>query len=258
MICNALNALHVLTQSTPLHPGSQTCNMGTRSLHAGETPSNLARKGYDQKAQAYASWSASLESPRLQWLDKLFTNLATTTSDLRGLKIVELGCGNGVPTALRIAQLTGRVIGLDISATQIEISRENFQSAGIEVDGNAVELREEDILESVFDTNSVDAICAFYAIIHLSVPEQETLLGRCFQWLRPDGCILFNMATRKSVEGHEVTQDWLGMTAYWASAGTDGTRSVLEKIGFKIIETGATFERGDADFTWFICRKPVI
>jgi SAM-dependent methyltransferase len=250
-----------------------------RPLHPTESPSSIARTGYDAGAQQYLTWTNSLASPRMTWLDKFLTYISSSSSStstskpahddthqtqppspspspLQGLRILELGCGAGVPTTLHIAKTTGGVVGLDISEAQIELARKYFSEAGVEVDGEAVQLRAVDILEAEFPEGGFDGICAFYSIIHLAVEDQEVLLRRCFDWLRPGGWLLFNMGTQASGDGGMVVEGWLGaMKAYWASPGAEGMRRVLERIGYEVRETGRDHVEGDADFTWFVGRR---
>lgn len=228
--------------------------MQTHSLRADETPSALSREGYNMSAQRYLEWTLSLPSPRLAWLEKLFQYLGQHT--LPASHVLELGCGAGVPCTIKLAQTVDKVVARDISSTQLDLARKHFREAGVPVDndnGN-VELREADMLTLAFPGASFNAICAFYSIVQLSQEGQRLVLERSFGWLKPGGYMLFN-ATKDASEG-VVMEDWLGMKAFCAGFGTEGTLRVVEDIGFEIIECETIETEGDAPFTWIIARKP--
>lgn len=227
--------------------------MQTRPLKADETPSDLSRNGYNASAHRYLVWTTSLPSPRLVWLEKLLQHLGPSTRSTA--RVLELGCGAGVPCTLKLAQTVGQLVATDISSAQLDLARKHFQEAGISIDdGNGkCEFREADMLTLSFPNASFDAICAFYSFIQLSTPGQLLMLQRSFQWLRPGGYILLNVTTNPS-EG-AVMEDWLGMKAFWAGSGTQATLSEMSDIGFGIVERETIETEGDAAFTWIIAKK---
>lgn len=227
--------------------------MQTRPLKADETPSDLSRNGYNASAHRYLEWTTSLPSPRLVWLEKLLQRLGPSTRSTA--RVLELGCGAGVPCTLKLAQTVGQLVATDISSAQLDLARKHFQEAGISIDdGNGkCEFREADMLTLSFPNASFDAICAFYSFIQLSQPGQLLMLQRSFQWLRPGGYILLNV-TKDPSEG-TVMEDWLGMNAFWAGSGTQVTLSEMSDIGFEIVERETIETEGDAAFTWIIAKK---
>lgn len=228
--------------------------MQTRSLEAEENPSDLSQEGYNASARQYLEWTSSMPSPRLAWLDKLFKHLGPST--LPTARILELGCGAGIPSTLKLAQTVDYVIATDISSTQLELARKHFREAGVMIDSEdgRVEFREADMVTLSFPNASFDAVCAFYSIIQLSQLHQKLILERSFGWLKPGGYILLNVSAEVS-EG-VVMEGWLGMTAFWAGLGTEGTLSGMRQIGFEVVEWETIEVDGDAAFTWIIAKKP--
>jgi len=225
-----------------------------RELKADETPSDLSRTGYNKAAHQYLEWTSSQPSPRLAWLDKLFQNLGAST--LPTARVLELGCGAGVPSTLMLAKTVDKVVATDISSTQLELARQHFHKAGIETsdENGKVDLREADMVALSFPAASFDAICAFYSIIQLSTADQRLVLERGFEWLKPGGYLLINVAKEASTGA--VLEGWNGMDAFWAAFGTEGTLRVLGEIGFEVVEQETIEIEGDAAFTWIIARKP--
>jgi len=230
--------------------------MQKRSLKADETPSDLSRKGYNKSALQYLEWTSSLPSPRLAWLDKLFQYLGPLT--LPTAHVLELGCGAGIPCTLKLAKTVDRVVGTDISSTQLDLARQYFREAGLETsdDNSKVELREADMIALSFPPASFDAICAFYSIIQLSAPDQKLVLKRGFEWLKPGGYVLINVS--KDASPGSVMEGWNGMDAcYWSGYGTEGTLREMGEIGYDVVEQETIETEGDATFTWIIARKPI-
>ena len=228
-------------------------------LH-GEDIKALARNGYNASAQRYFDWNSSLPSPRLEWLDKCFLHVQAASNTVSpvwsNLYALELGCGAGVPTTLKLAQVCKHVTGVDISSAQLGIARTKFEDAGVLED--KYELREADMAALTFPESSFDGICAFYSIIHLPLQEQRAVLEKMHTWLKPGGFTLFNVGAQASGEDGEVEEDWLGMRAFWASYGTEGILKIVKEIGFGIVECDTVQIEGDAAFTWIIARKPEI
>jgi SAM-dependent methyltransferase len=74
-------------------------------------------RGYDLVADRYARLEGDVGAwPRLEWLDRLLDALPDSS------RVLDVGCGNGVPATQRMAQ-RHHPIGVDISAVQIECAR---------------------------------------------------------------------------------------------------------------------------------------
>lgn len=232
--------------------------MRTRNLRPEETPQGLARDGYNKSAGRYAEWSATLPSHREDWTARLIKYLGVDAATAR---VLELGCGAGLPTSLDLARAVGKVIATDISSAQIELAQKNLQDAQVSCSSNVsgdskVALLEADMLKLEFGSGSIDAVVAFHSVIHLSLSDQRVLLERVFSWLRPGGLFLFNVGAGEVDEG-SVAEGWLGMEgAYWSSFGTEGSRKVVREIGFEIVEDDVIEVKNDATFLWMIVRKP--
>jgi ubiquinone/menaquinone biosynthesis C-methylase UbiE len=86
-------------------------------------PKQIVARGYDEVAQRYLEWSALRpSSARLHYLNLALDRIA------RDAKVLELGCGAGIPMTAALAD--GReVTGVDLSAVQIELARRNVPTA---------------------------------------------------------------------------------------------------------------------------------
>src|SRR4249920_445047 len=80
-------------------------------------PRDIVRDGYDLVSQAYRADDFPLEGSHYgQWLPRLVAQLP------RGGRVLDLGCGCGVPVARALAA-EFRVTGVDLSPVQIERAR---------------------------------------------------------------------------------------------------------------------------------------
>lgn len=236
--------------------GAETASV-SRKLKPGEDPQTLARDGYNNAAQSYLDWTSSLPDFRIQWLHKLLEHLQhINTTRLSDSRCLELGCGAGVPATLKLAQTCAHVTGVEISSVQIELAKSTFRDAGIS--DSKFEFVESDMTAASFHDDSFDIVCAFYSIIHLSLEDQRNVLGRIYRWMTPGGLFLFNVATTPTSEDGNVNENWLGMTAYWASFGEEKTLKILREMGYVVMEHQVQESKGDAAFTWIIVMRPLM
>lgn len=86
-------------------------------------PKRIVADGYDQIAETFLAWAQRGSSVvRERYLQALRTQLPD------GARVLDLGCGAGVPVARRLAERFD-VTGVDISRRQIELARENVPNA---------------------------------------------------------------------------------------------------------------------------------
>ncbi|MBI4172502.1 MAG: class I SAM-dependent methyltransferase [Actinobacteria bacterium] len=79
--------------------------------------------GYDAMAEHYLVWGGEIEGDRRhRFLDEFARRLPD------GARVLDLGCGAGIPTT---KQLAGRfaVVGADISEAQLRLARANVPNA---------------------------------------------------------------------------------------------------------------------------------
>jgi SAM-dependent methyltransferase len=119
-----------------------------------------------------------------------------------GAKVLDLGCGAGVPTTWELAQRFN-VTGVDISARQISLAQQNVPEA---------HFVQADITQLDFPPASFDAVAAFYSIIHVPRQEQPKLLQDIASWLRPGGLLVATMGTH-SIKA-DYAEDFLGVLMY--------------------------------------------
>ncbi|MEU5848639.1 class I SAM-dependent methyltransferase [Saccharopolyspora shandongensis] len=202
-------------------------------------PRRVVEKGYDRIAHHYAEWIEEIhDDPRLRFLTELTDRLPSAAS------AVDLGCGSGKPCTAILAEHHD-VLGVDVSATQLELARQNVPRA---------RFMREDATRLRLDPGSVDAVTAFYSITHLPRDEHAALFARIARWLRPGGHFL---ATLGCGETDGTVDDWLGVPMFFSSFDAQRNRELLEEAGFALLIDEIVTMRepeGPVTFQWVLAR----
>jgi cyclopropane fatty-acyl-phospholipid synthase-like methyltransferase len=199
----------------------------------------LVRDGYDRIAAAYNDSRGTAATASLDLLDDLPA----------GSRVLDLGCGAGVPVARRLA-LRHRVVGVDLSRSMLSLAR--TQAPG-------VELILGDMDSIAFAPASFDAVVSFYAIFHLPRERQPALFARMHRWLRPGGALLVSTARTDEAA---YTEEFFGVEMYWSHYGRDAYRLMIADTGFTIADERTLPHGYDDDgapkerHPLFFARKP--
>jgi cyclopropane fatty-acyl-phospholipid synthase-like methyltransferase len=159
-------------------------------------------------------------------------------------RVLELGCGPGVPATQWLASRKYRVTAVDVSARQLELARLCVRK---------VTLLKADMIELRLPPESFDAVVSFYAIIHVPREEQAALVGRIYSWLRPGGAFLANWAL-SDWEGREENWEGWGAPMWWSHFSADANLDMLRGAGFRI-ESAEERESGGERWLWVLARK---
>lgn len=205
-------------------------------------PKEIVARGYDRIAESYVEWAAGARvEERERYTALVLQSLPP------GSRVLDLGCGAGVPTTKLLA---GRfvVTGVDISERQIELARKNVP--------DAMFVRA-DMASLNFPPRSFDGVAAFYSITHVPREEHPGLLRRIAGWLRAGGVLVAALGSRPS-EG-DIEEDWLGAPMYFSHYGSETNRRLVEAAGLEVVN--AVDETSDEDgapatFLWVVARKP--
>jgi SAM-dependent methyltransferase len=204
-------------------------------------PKRVVEQGYDRIAERHLGWIHGIRvDERALYTSVLLNGLPA------GAEVLDLGCGAGVPTTRQLARRF-RVTGVDISARQIALARQDVPEA---------QFIQADITQLDFAPASFDAVSAFYAIIHVPRQEQSKLLRDIALWLRPGGLLVATMGARSMKADYD--EDFLGAPMYWSSFDSETNRRLVEEAGLDVIsareETAEEFgER--VTFLWVVAQK---
>jgi SAM-dependent methyltransferase len=221
-----------------------------------DNPKQLVSQAYDHIAQWYLDWATSQRSPREHYTDKLLSHTPPSP------RILELGCGAGLPITRMLLDRGAEVVANDISAKQVEMARARCPQAT---------LIEGDMLALDFEPASFDGVVAFYSIFHLPRAEQKGMFAKIHSWLKPGGWIVFNLAT---LDEEEVHGEFLGHGMFWSSYSVEDSKAMVADVGLEVVEAEVLeagevkFDEGDVKpldendpdygvkFLWVVARKP--
>jgi SAM-dependent methyltransferase len=206
------------------------------------SPKRIVSEGYDAVAERYLCWSAGIpDAARTRYTQALLDGLE------QGARVLELGCGAGVPTTRALAAKFA-VIGVDISARQIELARTTIPDATFfQADMTALD----------FPLASFDGVCAFFSLIHVPREEQPPLLAHIASWLRPGGLFVATMGVRDT-DG-DVEDDWLGAPMYFSHYDAATNRALVEQAGLRLVSANEETQEEDGQpviFLWVVARRP--
>ncbi len=200
----------------------------------------VVERGYDSISDSFLEWRDRIvDDPRRAWAEAFTSRLND------GARILELGCGAGVPDTKLLAERF-RVTGVDISGEQIARARMNVPTADfIQADFTALEL----------EPGQFDAVAAFYSFNHVPRDLLVGLFARIHTWLVPGGLLLASFGTSDT---EAWTGDWLGTTMFFSSFPPETTRRLLSEAGFELDldELVPMLEpEGEVAFHWVLAHR---
>jgi len=194
---------------------------------------NVVKRGYDKIAESYQANRHEFDNTK---------ELQEFASFLpKNAKILDVGCGAGVPVAKFLVESGFQVVGIDFSEKMLKLARRNVtQATFVMKDMTKLDLAE----------NSFDGLTAFYSIIH--VPrEKHPLLFKSFnRILKPNGIMLVCMGP----DEWEATENYYGTKMFWSQYGPEKSLQLVKDAGFEVI-FDKILERGKERHYWILARN---
>ena len=198
------------------------------------------RRGYDAVSYLYRG-DDDEDLSRRAWVEALVRRMPS------GARVLDLGCGCGVPVARDLAAAGLAVTGVDLSDVQVERAR------ALVPDATFVRADATDPRQVSFPDGSFDAVICLYMLIHVPLAEQPSLLTRIASWLAPGGILLLT-AGHQAWTGTE--ENWLGGGApmWWSHAGAATYRRWLGEADL-VVETEEFVPEDGSGHVVFWCRR---
>lgn len=180
---------------------------------------DLVRRGYDEISRAYRDdegranpgGDEGTESYE-RWVDDLAKLIRPRA------RVLDLGCGAGVPATKLLTDRSFDVLGVDISAVQIERARQLVPGANFEL---------ADMVTWEHEPASFDAVVSFYALIHVPLDDQQDLFAKIRRWLRPAGHLLAIVGAQRWTG----IEDYFGAPMFWDHEDRDTYLGWLKAAG---------------------------
>jgi 2-polyprenyl-3-methyl-5-hydroxy-6-metoxy-1,4-benzoquinol methylase len=198
----------------------------------------LVKEGYEKGDYAVRFRSSS----QLNALEKRFIDRMTALIPAAA-KILDLGCGTGIPFAKYLAGKGFRITGIDFASKHIAAARMNVSEATF---------IENDFSKLDFGSERFHAIIAMYSIFHIPRGEQNTLFSKMHNLLQRGGVVLMTLGTSST---EEQSENWAGASMAWSSFDTAAYEAMIAMAGFEIIESEYEGQPGEEEYHWWVLAK---
>jgi len=180
-------------------------------------PRRVVRDGYERVADAYLA-SRPRDGADLAWLPDLIGAVVP------GGRVLDAGCGAGVPVAARLLGAGLEVVGVDLAVTQLDRARRL---------GGRLRVVQGDLAALPLPDRSVDGVVSFYAVIHVPRDDHPRVFDEFRRVLRPGGCALLCLGARDLPADHDPTS-WLGTPMYWSHFDGPTNLALLDRCGLTV------------------------
>jgi len=186
-----------------------------------------------------------MESADVRALDQLLNALTP------GSWVLDAGCGAGRPIAARLAAAGHRVVGVDFAVAQLALASHNVPEGAYVC---------QDLTALGLAPAAFDAVCSYYAIIHIPRQEHAGILAAFHRALRPGGYAFLCLGAADLDDDYD--DDYFGVRMYWSHYDGPTNLALLREAGFDVLWSQFVSDSlGDsppaAGHLFVLARKPV-
>ena len=204
-----------------------------RELEGLAEKEELVRQGYDLMAGDYHDTRHIFSNTKEL---EAFTSLLP-----RNAKVVDVGCGAGVPVTKFLVDSGLSVTGVDFSESMLNLATKNVPEATF-VKQNMTELD--------FKDDTFDGLTACYAIIHVPREKHGPLFQTFHRILKPNGIMLITMGST----GWEGTAAFHGVPMFWSHYAPEKTLQIVTDAGFEILFDKLIRDGGETHY-WILAKN---
>ena len=170
-----------------------------------------------------------------------------------GARVLDLGCGTGVPTTRQMTDAGFEVVGIDLSRRMVQLAREYVPAATFH-QLDIADLRP----GGPHDLGRFDAVAAFFSLLMLPRVEIPLALQTIRHLLVPGGLFVLSMV-EADVDNYAIP--FLGNTIRVSGYVLEDLHKVIEAGGFEIVkEDSYTYAPAVADVppeeqVFLCCRR---
>tara|TARA_Y100000034_G_C6810723_1_gene364310 strand:- start:81 stop:674 length:594 start_codon:yes stop_codon:yes gene_type:complete len=194
----------------------------------------IVKKGYDEgKYENYYNRKSSKLLP----FDKFMCDELTSRLD-KNYKILDLGCGNGLPYDKYFVKNKFNLTGIDISERHIELAKKNVNAKF-------------SVGEFFSAKGKYNAIVSFFSIFHIPRTEHLKLLKKINSLLKKEGYILITLGAKSM--NCAINPNFVGAPMAWSSYSVENNKKLVERAGFTILM--AVEDYRTEKHLWILAKK---
>jgi SAM-dependent methyltransferase len=200
----------------------------------------IIRKGYE-KGDYISAYRMSKEPNRFEkaFMDRLLSEMPEGPKP----KVLDLGCGAGIPFDSYLASRGCDITGIDITEKHLALARKNVPKARfIMGDFSRMKLK-----------GKFDAVISFYAIFHIPREEHLRMFKKIKSLLTDGGIALLTLGAVGS--GYTEYGNWPGGLMAWDSYDSKTYEEMLKGIGFRVLKTKFEGRRNTPEYHFWILVK---
>ncbi|TVL94495.1 class I SAM-dependent methyltransferase [Streptomyces sp. SAJ15] len=149
-----------------------------------------------------------------------------------GSRVLDVGCGTGLPTVRQLVDAGHEVVGVDFSPGMLKLARENVPAAAFHL-VDLADLRPGGRFgpRGSHDLGTFDGVTAFFSLLMLPRAEIPHALRTLHALLRPGGLLALSMV---EADVDDFSIPFLGHTIRVSGYLRDELRQVVRDAGFEI------------------------
>ncbi|MFJ4844193.1 MULTISPECIES: class I SAM-dependent DNA methyltransferase [unclassified Streptomyces] len=177
-----------------------------------------------------------------------------------GSRVLDLGCGTGVPTCRQLSDAGHEVTGIDLSPVMLSLARQYVPSADFH-QGDIADVRPGGLFAARGrqDLGRFDAVTAFFSLLMLSRAEIPLVVRAVRDLLAPGGLFTLSMV---EADVDDFPIPFLGNTIRVSGYLRDDLRQVVTDAGFEVLREESyayaphTTEVPPEEQLFLHCRRP--
>lgn len=193
----------------------------------------IVEEGYNKIAKEYQAYRDIFKHKKE--IEKFISLLP------KNAKVLDVGCGTGVPVAKNLVDSGFDVIGIDLSESMLKLARKNVPKAKFIKKG---------VTKLDFEDNSFDGLTAFYSIIHVPREKHSSIFQSFHKLLKPNGIMLVCMGS----EEWEGTEEFHGEKMFWSNYSPEKSLQIIKEAGFEIIFDKHIVSGGEKHY-WILAKN---
>lgn len=142
---------------------------------------------FDRVAQLW--WDPTGKMGMLHVINPLRSQFTFDHADVKGKRVVDVGCGGGILTET-LAKAGADVVGIDQSELTLEVAKQHAVKSGLTIDYRIQTI--EELAEK--EAGTYDVVTCLEMLEH--VPDPSSIIACCARLLKPGGHVIFSTINR--------------------------------------------------------------